>query len=241
MGSIEVAAARNEIHATAMIDASVVIGTGNVIGPYTVISGSVLIGNGNWIGPHVTIGMPAQHSTRKFELTGAGHSGIDIGSRNVIREYCTVHHPVDQRTIIEDECYLMAYCHISHDTRIQRRAVLANSAQLGGFSDIGEGANIGLSVVTHQFTTVGAFAMIGMGTVLAKDVPPFCKVVGNPARFIGVNQVGMERAGFSAAQILGLQRWFEKGRGGPEASLLRYVVAFRARNAKYGREALGTR
>lgn len=228
-------AAHNDIHPTACVDASVVIGAGNVVGAYTVISGEVTIGDGNWIGPHVTIGSPAQFSTRKFEITGAPCSGVSIGSRNVIREYCTVHQPSLERTIIEDDCYLMAYCHVSHDSRICTGAVLANNTQLGGFTEIGRGANIGLSTVAHQFTTVGAFAMVGMSTVLTKNVPPFCKVVGTPARFVGINEIGMERAGFTAAEISAVRAHLRGEAPLTDEQMKHYFSAFRDRSERCSR------
>ena len=38
--------------------------------------------------------------------------------------------------------------------------------------------------------------MIGMGTVVNRDVPPFVMAVGNPVRIVGLNHVGLERSGF---------------------------------------------
>src|ERR1700680_447867 len=110
----------NRIHPTAVIAATVQLGSENLIGAFTTIEGDVSIGDGNWIGPHVTIGTPAQYTTSKFELTGQVAAGIRIGSRCVWREYTTVHQPSRLETVVEDDCYFMAYCHISHDTRICR-------------------------------------------------------------------------------------------------------------------------
>lgn len=191
----------NSIHSTAIVAPSVVLGDGNHIGPYAVIDGDVRIGDGNWIGPHVTIGMPAQYTTEKFEFSGQRTTGITIGDRNVLREYVTVHQPSTYRTVVEDDCYFMAYCHISHDTVIRRGVNLANNTQIAGFSEIQEMANVGLSVVIHQYSTIGAYAMIGMAAVVTKDVPPFSKAVGNPMRLLGINAVGLARAGFSAELV----------------------------------------
>jgi UDP-N-acetylglucosamine acyltransferase len=187
----------NSIHPTAIVAPSVVLGDGNRIGPYVVIEGDVRIGDGNWIGPHVTIGTPAQYTTAKFELNGGGASGITIGSRCVLREYVTVHQPSIDRTVVEDDCYFMAYCHISHDTVIRRGVNLANNTQISGYTEIQEMATVGLSVVIHQYSTIGAYAMVGMAAVVTKDIPPFSKAAGNPTRLMGVNSVGLTRAGFA--------------------------------------------
>lgn len=191
----------NSIHPTAIVAPSVVIGDGNHVGPYAVIEGDVRIGDGNWIGPHVTIGTPAQYTTKKFEFNGGSASGIIIGDRCVLREYVTVHQPSTDRTVIEDDCYFMAYCHVSHDTTIRRGVTLANNTQIAGFSEIQEKATVGLSVVIHQFSTIGAYAMVGMASVVTKDIQPFSKVMGNPTRLLGINAVGLTRGGFSPELI----------------------------------------
>lgn len=191
----------NWVHATAVIGPEVRLGTGNTVGPYTVICGDVEIGNGNWIGPHVTIGTPAQYTTAKYELNGELCRGVRIGNRCVIREYSTVHQPSKYTTRIEDDCYLMAYCHVSHDTVLRTGVALANNTQIGGFSEIQAFATVGLSAVVHQYSTIGAYTMVGMATVINKDLPPFVKVVGSPARLIGVNTVGLQRAGFAEKDI----------------------------------------
>ncbi len=191
----------NVIHPTAIVAPAVTLGDGNQIGPYVVIEGSVRIGDGNWIGPHVTIGTPAQYTTKKYEFNGGSTSGITIGDRCVLREYVTVHQPSTSSTVIEDDCYLMAYCHVSHDTVIRRGVTLANNTQIAGFTEIQERATVGLSVVVHQYSTIGAYSMVGMACVVSKDVLPFSKTLGNPMRLVGINTVGLSRAGFSTELI----------------------------------------
>lgn len=201
----------NSIHPTAIVGTEVLLGSDNVVGPYSVIQGRVRIGDGNWFGPHVTIGTPAQYTTEKFEFIGERSSGISIGSRCVLREYTTVHQPSMHTTMIEDDCYLMAYCHVSHDTVLRRNVNLANNVQIGGFTEIQEFATVGLSVAVHQHTTIGAFAMIGMGAVVAKDVPPFSKATGNPATLRGLNDVGLLRNGFSAELVEKIRSAWQAG------------------------------
>ncbi|PZR59035.1 MAG: UDP-N-acetylglucosamine acyltransferase [Candidatus Meridianibacter frigidus] len=203
---------RNSIHPSAYIAPGVILGEGNSVGPFTSIEGDVRIGDGNWIGPNVTIGTPAQYTTSKFEFTGQVATGIEIGSRCVIREYCTVHQPSKFKTIVEDDCYFMAYCHISHDTVIRRGVAMANNTQIGGFTEIQEFATIGLSTVIHQYSTIGAYVMVGMATLITKDVPPFVKIVGSPPRFLGINEVGLKRNGFSAESVAEIVQAYQDSR-----------------------------
>ena len=197
----------NRIHPTAVIDPSVVLGDGNVIGPYAIVLGNTTIGDDNWIGPHAAIGTPAQMRGGPHVACWDGESesgSISIGSRNVIREFATVHMSTTGKTTIADDCYFMTQAHVPHDATIESGVTLSNSAQLGGHTIIQAGANIGLGAVIHQRTVVGTRVMVGMGTVVTKHVPPFSMFFGSPGRVRGGNIVGMERSGISpeiAAQI----------------------------------------
>jgi len=211
------------------VDPSVILGDGNVIGPYAVIMGAVRIGDGNWIGPHVTIGTPPQFSTEKFELNGEKHGGIRIGNRVVIRENTNVHQPSRYQTAIEDDAYVMSGVNVNHDVRIGEGAIVSSNCAIAGFSDVGERANLGLGCVVHQFSTIGAYAMIGMGTVVSKDVPPFAKAAGNPVRFFGLNDVGMQRNGFSSEQIASVRAYFDGSGTSLESRCARYFRYLRER------------
>lgn len=230
----------NAIHPTAIIDATVALGSGNVVGPYCVFTGDVAIGDGNWFGAHCVIGAPAQFSTRKFEFQPGTASGVSIGSRNVIREFTTVHQPSADRTIVEDDCYIMAYNHISHDTVVRSGATLANNCQIGGFSEIGPAATVGLSAILHQYSTIGAYSMVGMGSVVGRDVPPFAKVAGDPLAFLGLNEVGIARNAIDGGLVERLRTIYAAGRLGEAADLHPAIAAFLLRNASTGRRILGT-
>ena len=190
----------NKIHPTAVIDNSVDLGRGNIIGPYAVILGNVQIGDDNWIGPHAVIGTPAQMHGGPHPATWLGDdapSSIKIGSRNVIREFSTIHDGTVTSTIVGNGCYFMTQAHVPHDALIEDGVTLSNSAQLGGHTIVQTGANIGLGAVIHQRSLIGTRAMIGMGSVVTRAIPPFGMAFGSPARIRGGNVVGMERAGLA--------------------------------------------
>jgi len=127
--------------------------------------------------------------------------GVVVDGGAVIREFVTVHGGFYATTHIGPRCYLMAHSHVGHDSTLMEDVTLSSGAILGGHTIVHPCANIGLGAITHQFTTIGAHAMIGMGAVVTKDVPPFTIWVGNPARCIGVNVVGMQRHGYTPEQI----------------------------------------
>lgn len=56
-----------------------------------------------------------------------------------------------------------------------------------------KGASIGANATILPGITVGQYAMVGAGTVVARDVPPFAIVVGNPARITGYVNSGERR------------------------------------------------
>lgn len=195
-----------KIEKSAIIGDQVILGNNNYIGHNTIIKGNVIIGDNNYIGSNVIIGEFTQHSSNKYEFNGyepiIKDRKVKIGSKNVLREFTTVHQPMDEITAIKDNCYIMAYNHIAHDCIIQNNVILANNVQMGGHTYIHKYANIGLSTVIHQFATIGAYSMVGMGSLITKDILPFLKVMGSPAKFINkINEFGMIKYGINKEEI----------------------------------------
>ncbi|NJC68351.1 UDP-N-acetylglucosamine acyltransferase [Planosporangium thailandense] len=194
----------NKIHPTAIIGAGVELGDNNVIGPYTVLIGPTRIGDNNLIGPHASIGTPAEYRGGPHPVGWDGEiegAGVIIGDGNIIREFVTVNQGTHEPTTIGNDCYALARSHIGHDIVLHNSVTLADAVQLGGHTHVWSWANIGMGTVVHQRTQVGPGAMIGMGSAVRKDVPPFTITVGNPARVSGVNRVGLSRRGCSDAVV----------------------------------------
>lgn len=196
----------DKIEKSAIIGENVKLGKNNYIGHNTIIKGNVSIGDNNYIGSNVIIGEFTQHSVNKYELNGyetiINDRSVKIGSKNVIREFTTIHQPMNTITVIKDNCYIMAYNHIPHDAIIENNVILANNIQIGGHTHIHEYANIGLSSVIHQKSTIGAYSMVGMGSVITKDILPFLTVIGSPAKSINkINEWGMKRYGITMEEI----------------------------------------
>lgn len=210
-------ASETAIHPTAMVDPrarlgrDVSIGAWTVIGPdveigdgtrvahHTTIVGRTRIGSGNQISPYVSIGLPPQHLH-----DDGSETQIEIGDRNTIREFVTIHLATVQGgalTRLGNENFLMNYVHIAHDCRLGNNIILANACQLGGHTEIADRANLGGQVAIHQFVKVGSFAMCGGASALRHDVPPYTMVEGNPARLRGLNLTGLKRNGFDAGTV----------------------------------------
>jgi len=212
------------IHPTAIVHPSARIGRDVSIGPYSVIGEDVEIGDECELGPHVvvegrttigrntlisqfaSIGGPPQDFSYKNEDTY-----VRIGERVRIREYVTIHRGTMRgggQTVIGDDCYLMAYCHVAHDCTLGNGVVMANSAHLGGHIQIGQKAILGGIVAVHQFVRVGEYALVGGVSGVAKDVPPYTLASGARIYVYGLNEVGLRRNGFSRETIISLKRAF---------------------------------
>lgn len=184
----------SRIHPTALIHASVELGRNVHVGAYTVIHANVTIGDDTFIASHVSIGEEAEHSSDKYELHPRGVCPpVRIGTNVVIREFVTVNRPIKDVTLIEDDVYIMARVHVGHDCRIGEWAVLSNNAILSGWTRVLRGANIGICVATHQFTTIGQYAMIAANATVVKDVPPLAKFI--PGKELGMNSYAVTKWG----------------------------------------------
>jgi UDP-N-acetylglucosamine acyltransferase len=213
------------IHPSAIIDDLAGVAEGVSVGPFCVIGPDVEIGAGTVIGPHVVIRGPTRigRENRIFQFASIGEdpqdkkyqgeiTRLEIGDRNVIREYSTVHRGTIQDkavTRIGDDNLLMAYTHVAHDCVIGNGVIMANGASLAGHVAVDDCAILGGFSLVHQFCRIGRYSFSGMGSVISRDIPPYVMVGGSPTRPRGINSVGMERRGFDADSILQIKRAFK--------------------------------
>ncbi|MCK4596180.1 acyl-ACP--UDP-N-acetylglucosamine O-acyltransferase [candidate division WOR-3 bacterium] len=194
-----------KVGAYSFIEADVEIGDGCEIGNYVCIKNGTKIGENNKIYEGVVIGNPPQDI--KFK---GGKSHINIGSNNIIREYVTIHRATekDKKTVVGDENYIMAYCHLAHDVRIGNGVIIVNATQIAGFVEVFDCAFISGLCPIHQFVRIGEYSMIGGGYRVPKDVLPYSLSVGNPLLAVGVNIIGLQRHNFSKQTIGIIKRVF---------------------------------
>ena len=170
------------VHASVTIEGDVSIGPRCQVGAGVVLRGPLIIGDETRVYPNCVIGLEGEHRTK-------GPVGvIRIGNGTVLRELSVIHRGTGEReTTIGDGCYLMTHTYVAHDCMVEDDVTSAANAAFAGHTRILRGANIGMGAVVHQFSTIGAYAMVGMGSVVTRDVPPFCLVAGNPARYARIN------------------------------------------------------
>jgi len=206
-----------KIHATAIVEPGAELAGDVEIGAYSIVRGKVRIGAGTTVGPHcviegrTTIGRDNRIS--QFNSIGgvpqdkkyAGEdTGLEIGDRNTIREFCTINVGTAQdaaTTRIGDDNWIMNCVHIAHDCQVGSQTIIAGYSGLAGHVQLGDWAIVGGQSGLLQFVRVGAHAMIGFQSHVSQDVPPFMMVDGHPLAVRGFNAEGMRRRGFSAERI----------------------------------------
>lgn len=193
-----------EIGPYSVIAAGVKIATDTKVASHVVIEGSTTVGRGNIIYQFATVGSKPQDLKYRGEP-----SELIIGNYNTIREYVSLNPGTaggGMVTRIGDHNLLMMYCHIAHDCLLGSHNIIANGATLGGHVTVEDYVIVGGLVGIHQFARIGTGAILGAGSMVSKDVPPFCNATGDRARLHGLNVEGLRRRGFTKERIDGLKK-----------------------------------
>ena len=148
-------------HETAVIDQGVEIGTGTKIWHFShIMTGSVIGENCN-LGQNVVVSP---------EVT----LGNNVKVQNNVSIYTGV--------ICEDDVFLgpsMVFTNVINPrSAIKRREEYLKTV-------VGKGATIGANATIVCGNDIGAFAFIGAGAVITKEVPPYALIVGNPGKQVG--------------------------------------------------------
>ena len=205
------------IHSTAIISNKADLADDVVVGPYAVIGDDVEVASGTQIDSHVVINGPTKigKDNHIYQFASIGDdpqdkkyanepTGLIIGDRNTIREFCTISRGTSQdkgETVVGDDNWIMAYVHIAHDCIVGNKTIMANNTTLAGHVHIGDWVICGGFSGAHQFCRIGAHAFLGMYAGVNRDVPAYTMVSGQPATPRGINSEGLKRRDFSADQI----------------------------------------
>ena len=188
-----------EVGAYAVIGSGVKIGKGSKIKSHALIEGRTTLGQGNIVFPFASVGSVPQDLKYRGEP-----SELIIGDNNTIREYASLNPGTSgggMITRVGDQNLLMMYCHIAHDCIVGNRNVIANGATLGGHVVIEDNVIVGGLVGIHQFVRIGAGAIVGAGSMVSKDVAPYCNATGDRAKLRGLNLEGLKRRGLDSSKI----------------------------------------
>lgn len=204
------------ISSHAIVDPSAIIGPDVEIGPFSIVEADAVIGPGCQIGPRVTIKSGVTLGQNNTIAEGAVIGGLPqhlmriespgpvvIGDRNIIRENVTIHRAMtaDGVTRIGSDSLLMVAAHVAHDCHLGDRVILTNNVMLAGHVTVGERAYLGGGAAVHQFCRIGRVAMVGGMARVTQDVPPFVTIDGGTGHVVGLNRVGLRRAGLDLEAV----------------------------------------
>ena len=191
-----------------------------VIEPFATIHNNVVIGEGSWIGSNVTIMEGARIGKNCSIFPGAVISAIPqdkkfddedtvtiIGDNTTIRECVTINRGTTDRmkTVIGQNCWIMAYCHIAHDCIVGNNCIFSNNSTLAGHINVGDHVVLAGMAAIQQFCSIGKHAFVTGGSLVRKDVPPFVKAGREPLSYVGINSIGLRRRGFTTDKIREIQ------------------------------------
>lgn len=188
----------------AVIEGRVRIGPGCVVKAFAHLCGPLTMGTGNVVFSGAVLGEKPQHSRYNDEPTG-----VEIGDHNIFREHVTVHRGTTHSwtTHIGSHNFFMVNAHVAHDCRVGSRCILANGALLAGHCVLEDNVYLSGNCAVHQFCRIGRLALLSGCSATTKDIPPFLIQQGINS-VVGVNVVGMRRAGMTAEQIQSVKKAF---------------------------------
>jgi UDP-N-acetylglucosamine acyltransferase len=210
------------IHPTAVVSPEAELAAGVEVGPYAVIEGRVRLGAGCVVRPGAYLYGPLTMGSDNVVHSGAvlgeqpqhlkyngEPTGVEIGDQNIFREHVTVHRGTTHSwtTRIGSHNFFMVNSHIAHDCQVGNHCILANGAVVGGHCVLGNNVYLSGNSAVHQFVRVGRLAMLSGCSATTKDIPPFV-VQQEIDNVVGVNVVGMRRAGLSRDEIDAVRRAF---------------------------------
>jgi UDP-N-acetylglucosamine acyltransferase len=208
------------IHPTALVDPTAVLGTDVEIGPWAIVGPNCTIGDGTRLSARATLERNVKLGQRVHVGIGAILGGdpqdlkyrgeetwVEIGDDTSIREYATINrataHSVTTR--VGKGCFLMSYVHLAHDCEVGDHVIISNGTQLAGHVHVEDRAIISGLCAVHQFARIGRHSFIGGCSRVSQDVPPFVRAVGNPIKLFGLNSVGLQRSGFDESVVKSLK------------------------------------
>lgn len=170
--------------------------------PHASVLYGTRMGNNNKVFHGAVIGGVPQDLKFKGEDTTC-----EIGDNNTIRENVTINRGTASRgkTVVGSNNLFMENSHIGHDCIIGNGCIIGNSSKMAGEVVIDDNAILSACVLVHQFCHIGGYIMVQGGSRTSMDIPPYIIVGREPARYCGLNIVGLRRRGYSNETITNIR------------------------------------
>jgi len=211
------------IHPTAIIAPGASVPADTEVGPYCIIGDLVTLGPGCRLLSHVVLDGPSTFGagnlfhpfcsiggkTQDLKYTGEP-TLLEVGDRNEFREYVTVNRGtgIGEKTVIGSDNLFLTYSHVAHNCTVGNHCIFSNNGTLAGHVTVEDHAIISGLAAVHQYCRIGQNSIVGGCSKIVQDVPPYCVADGNPAEVRAINQVGLQRRGFSEDTITALRKAF---------------------------------
>ena len=184
----------NQISPLAFVHPEAKLGDNNVFQNSVTIHVGARLGNNNEIFPGASISTKPQDLKFRNEETLC-----EIGDNNSIRENVTISRGTASKgtTKVGSNNLLMECVHIAHDCVIGSGDIIGNATKFAGEVTVDDNAIISANILCHQFCHIGGYVMIQGGSRFSMDIPPYIIVGKEPARYMGINLIGLRRRGFS--------------------------------------------
>jgi len=160
------------------------------IGAHCYIAPSVEIGKNVIIHPNTTIGTDGfgflkneNGEWEKFPSLG----GVIIEDNVEIGSNCAIDRGALGNTVIREGSKLDNLIHIAHNVKIGKHCAIVAVTMIGGSAQIGDYTWIAPQVCVRDQVKIGRHCLVGMGSVVTKDVPDNTVVMGVPAKEVKRN------------------------------------------------------
>lgn len=188
----------------AFIGEGVELGARVTVGPGAIILGPCTIEDDVYVGAGALIGSPPEMTDQPQNAAWTGelaHAGVRVCRGAVVREAAVIHQGSYRETTVGAGSWILNRAYLAHDVLVGEHTTISAGVSIGGHCAIGDRVNIGMNASVHQRVYISTGCMVGMGTPLARDLPPFVKAFGSPARIHGLNRVGLQRYGVADDEI----------------------------------------
>lgn len=101
-----------------------------------------------------------------------------------IGPYSVIHRGTMESTIIKNGCKMGAYTNIGHNCYIDENTIFAAGVILNGGVKVGKNCWVGSGAIVKHYVTITDNVVIGMGSVVTKDITDSGIYVGNPAKYL---------------------------------------------------------
>lgn len=125
-----------------------------------------------------------------IELATVIHPEVHIPATTIVGKGVTIQYGcfISCNVEISDGVYIQPQANIGHDDKLARGCVISGFANLAGDVTVGEFSYVGISTCVMEKTKIGKWSIVGMGSVVARDIPDEVIALGNPARPMKKNE-----------------------------------------------------